>query len=85
MRMVIQCASGVRREALLLALNKNRMRVMIADASDAVEFTLVDGCWVDERGETIEFEALLPMEAIDWPQLCGEVYPRTMAAAARFN
>jgi hypothetical protein len=78
--MLIQRANGCRAEAILLALNKNQMRVMIAGESDAVELTILNGCWVDEYGDTIELEALMPLEGVGWQYLCNELYPRTMAA-----
>ena len=85
MRMMIQRADGVRAEAVLLAFDKNRMRLAIAGTLDTIELRMQCGCWVAEDGQTIEFDALLPMEGIGWQHLCTEVYPRTMAAGITEN
>lgn len=80
MRMAIQRGNGVRAEALLLAVSKSRMRVVIAGTADTVELSMMDGRWIDESGEIIEFEALLPLDGIGWPGLCADLYPRTAVA-----
>ena len=85
MRMIVKRANGVRIEAVLLSFNTNRMRVAIAEMSDTVEFTMQGGHWVDECGELIEFEALLPIEGVGLPKGCAEVFLCTMAVGSLPN
>lgn len=85
MRMMIQRANGTRCEAVLLAFDRTRMRAAVAGSSDIVEFTELDGRWIDESGETINFEALLPIDGIGWSRLCANVFPRTAAVGGIYN
>jgi hypothetical protein len=80
MRMTIRYPSGVRSEAVLLAANRERMRVAIESQRDTVEFHQVDSCWHTEKGIEIEIETLIPIPGTDVSQFCSAVYPRTFAA-----
>jgi hypothetical protein len=59
MRMMIRYQSGLRVEAVLLAANRERMRVAIETQCDTVELHRVDECWYTQRGAAIEIEALI--------------------------
>ena len=50
MRMILRYDNGIRVEAVLLAANRQQMRVVIEDRKDTVEFTAVDGRWFSETG-----------------------------------
>ena len=80
MRMLIQCQNGLRNEAVLLAANSERMRVVIASERDAVELHKVDTCWFTETGAAIEIEALISIEGTDFSHFCSEVHPWTNVA-----
>ena len=80
MRMTIRYQSGLRVEAVLLAANRERMRVAIASQRDTIELHKVDACWYTEQGAEIEIEALIPIAGTDVSCFCAAVYPRTNAA-----
>ena len=44
--------------ALLLAATAGRMRVVVKHLKDTVEFRLVDGQWISNRGCTVEIESI---------------------------
>ena len=64
MRMMIRYQSGLRVEAVLLAANRERMRVAIETQCDTVELHRVDECWYTQRGAAIEIEALIAIPGI---------------------
>src|ERR1035437_8152770 len=64
MRMTIRYQSGLRVEAVLLAANRERMRVAIASQRDTIELHKVDACWYTEQGAEIEIEALIPIAGL---------------------
>jgi hypothetical protein len=80
MRVTIRYQSGLRVEAVLLAANRERMRVAIASQRDTIELHKVDACWYTEQGAEIEIEALIPIAGTDVSCFCAAVYPRTNAA-----
>jgi hypothetical protein len=64
MRMMIRYQSGLRVEAVLLAANRERMRVAIETQRDTIELHRVDECWYTQRGAAIEIEALIAIPGI---------------------
>ena len=84
MRMTIRYQSGLRVEAVLLAANSQRMRVVVESQRDTVELNKVDACWHTEDGAEIEIEALIPIVGTDVSQFCAAVYPRTKTAGHGF-
>ena len=84
MLMTIRYQSGLRVEAVLLAANRERMRLAVASQRDTIELYKADGCWYTEKEDVIELEALIPFAGIDVADFCAEVYPRTIAAGAGF-
>jgi len=81
MRMMIRYQSKLNAEAVLLAGNSKRMRVVIASERDAVVLHKVDTCWYTETGAAIEIEALIPTEGIDFSQFCTAMHPPATASA----
>ena len=73
MYMLIRYFDGRLREAILLSLSGQVMRVAIPGTDDAVEFTLRDGQWVSDENGTIEIEFLGAMADDEWHRLCGTV------------
>jgi hypothetical protein len=71
MRMLIRYQNGLRVEAVVLAVNSERMRVAIGSQSDTVELHMVDGGWRTERGAAIEIEALMAIPGTDLPSFCA--------------
>ena len=80
MLMTIRYQKGLRVEAVLLAANRERMRVSIESERDTIELHKLDSGWFTEGGSAIEIEALIPMAGIDVAGFCTAVYPRTIAA-----
>ena len=84
MRMTIRYQSALRVEAVLLATNRERMRVAVDSQRDTIELHKVDACWHTEDGAEIEIEALIPIVGTDVSQFCAAVYPRTKTAGHGF-
>ena len=84
MLMTIRYEGGMRVEAVLLAANRERMRLAVASQHDTIELYKADGCWYSEKGDVIDLEALIPFAGTDLAGFCAEVYPRTIAAGAGF-
>ena len=78
MLMTIRYQGGMTVEAVLLAANRERMRLAVASQRDTIELYKADGCWYTEKG-VIELEALIPFAGTDLAGFCAEVYPRTNA------
>jgi hypothetical protein len=72
----------MRVEAVLLAANRERMRLAVASQRDTIELHKADRCWYTEKGDEIEFEALIPFAGTDLAGFCAAVYPRTIAVGA---
>ena len=70
MRMLIRYPNGNRVEAVLLAADGERMLIVVESQPDAVELSLVNGCWYTEAGEAIELEALISIPETDWERFC---------------
>jgi hypothetical protein len=70
---------GSRRiDAVVLAANHDRMRIVIPNRRDTVELRLTGNRWTSEEGESVEIEAVV---ACDWT---GESFrqPRYRIAGA---
>ena len=80
MRMTIRFQSGLRVEAVLLAANRERMRVAVDSQPDAIELHKIDAAWYTDDGAEIEIEALISIAGLDASSFCDAVYPRTIAA-----
>jgi hypothetical protein len=85
MLMTIRYEGGMRVEAVLLAANRERMRLALDSQRDTIELYKAEGCWYTENGDVIEVEALIPLAGTDLAGFCAEVYPRTIAAGAGFT
>ena len=81
MLMTIRCQSGLRVEAVVLAANRERMRVAVDSHRDTVELHKVDACWHTEDGTEIEIETLIPITGTD---VAGPVYTLTNTAGHDF-
>ena len=80
MLMTIRYQSGIRVEAVLLAANRDLMRVAIASQRDVIELHRMDACWYTDKGAETEIEALIPIAGTNISQFCAAVYPRTSTA-----
>ena len=83
MLMTIRYQSGLRVEAVVLAVNRERMRVAIDSEPDTVELHMVDACWHTEDGAEIEIEALIPIAGTNVSRFCATVYPLSNCAGQR--
>lgn len=84
MRMTIRYQSGRRAQGVLLAADRERMRVAIDSQRDTVELHQIDSYWYTETGTEIEIESVIPIPGIDVSSFCSAMYPRTFAAGRRF-
>jgi hypothetical protein len=80
MLMTIKYQKGLRVEAVLLAANRERMRIAIDSQPDTIELHKVDADWLTDEGSAIEIEALIPLAGTDVSGFCAAVYPWTNAA-----
>jgi hypothetical protein len=80
MLMTIRYQKGLRVEAVLLAANRERMRVAIESQRDTIELHKLDASWFTEGGAAIEIESLIPMAGTDVSGFCTAEYPRAIAA-----
>jgi hypothetical protein len=80
MLMTIRYKEGLRVEAVLLAADRERMRIAIGSRRDTTELHKVDACWFTEDGAEIEIDALIPLSGSAVSHFCAAVYPQTLAA-----
>ena len=80
MLITIRYQTGIRVEAVVLAANRERMRVAIDSESDTMELHVVDAGWHTEDGAEIEIEALIPIAGIDVSGFCATAHPLTNCA-----
>lgn len=76
MRMIFRYESGIRVEAIVLAIDGSQMRAAIHTADDAAIFVRSGGYWHAENGEIVEIEAAAfdenearPVPAIERPKV----------------
>jgi hypothetical protein len=81
MLMTIRFQRGLRVEAVLLAANRERLRVAIPSQQDTSELHKVDERWYTEKGAEVAIEALIPIPGTEVSRFCTAVYTRTIAAA----
>jgi hypothetical protein len=60
MLMILSDQNTNRTEAILLAADTERMRAIVKDQDDTVEFRLRNGRWVSEAGQEFDIEAIVP-------------------------
>ena len=83
MHMTIRYRSGLTVDAVLLAANRERIRVAIPSKGDTTELNKVDACWLTDDGEEIEIEALIPIDDVEVSKFCTALFPLTLAAGRR--
>ena len=81
MQLVLQYPTGLRVEAVLLAVTRSRMRVALRDRADTVEFRLRDGRWTSDQGEAIELESMIAEGEADWARAASHAAPAHASAA----
>ena len=84
MRMLLRYRNGQMVEGILLAANRDRIRVAVEAQGDTLELNRADGCYYAESGETVEIEALLPIPGTEFPAFCSQVYPLATFAGRTF-
>jgi len=53
--MKVKSREGALQEACILAIRGGMMRVAVQGFDDATEFNLINGDWISEEGQTVEF------------------------------
>ena len=77
MLMTIRYQNGLRVEAVVLAADSEKMRVVIDSQRDTMELRKVDACWYAEDGAEVEIEALIPLDGVE---VLSSAHPLTVTA-----
>ena len=80
MLMTIRYRNGLRVDAVLLAANRDRMRIAIPSRRDTAELHRLEARWFMDDGAEIEIEAFIPLAGTGIFGFCAQLYPRTVAA-----
>lgn len=59
MQMMLLFENGRRVEALLLAADADRMRVVVPGLRDALELRLIEDQWMTEEGDAVDIELMM--------------------------
>ena len=51
--------TGIRVDAILLAVGPDRMRLVANDQDDPIELRLINRCWIADTDNAVEFEAMI--------------------------
>ena len=78
MHTLLSFSDGRRVDALLLSASADRLRVVIPGRGDTVEFRLVEGRWISDRGVPVEIGALLLGDSMSAARFLPQV--RTFSA-----
>jgi hypothetical protein len=63
MQLTLLYSGGCRIDAVVLAANHDRIRIVIPNRRDTVELRLTGNQWTSEEGESVDIEAVV---ACDW-------------------
>jgi hypothetical protein len=83
MKLVIRYSNSCRSEAVLLAADRQTMRIVAAGERDTEELHRHNDCWYMESGEPVEIESVMMIPGMEAAAFCSYVYPRTMTAGQR--
>jgi hypothetical protein len=73
MQIVFTYPTGKRQEGVVLAATPTRLRVAVRTRNETMELRLIDGQWLSDEGDPIEFDAILADESdrmvreLTWP------------------
>jgi hypothetical protein len=81
MHTVLMFSGGRRTDALLLSASPDRLRVAIPGRGDTVEYRMVEGNWVCERGARMEIGALMLVEGMSPSRFVPHHQARTLSAS----
>jgi hypothetical protein len=84
-RIILRYQDGQRIEAVLLAANREQMRVAIDSADDTATFIRSYDCWHGENGEVVEIEALIALEGTEVSPLPAGEAKRAFSAGGTTN
>lgn len=65
MHLILRYQNGVRVQAILLAASRDRMRLVIPNCTETIEFRLKDKTWISGDGEVAEIDAMIADESSD--------------------
>ena len=82
MHLILQSPTNRRIDALLLSATPERMRVMVKNRKDTLEFTLVGSQWISDHGSAVEIEALMTDDPNAVARIWCEPHPRVTGAAS---
>jgi hypothetical protein len=73
--------TGMRVDAIVLAVGRDRMRVVVNDRTDTIELRLKNKRWMTESGDTVELESMIPNDRMDMAGLYYHMHHRGAHAA----
>jgi len=80
MHLTLRYATGLRVDAVVLAANRDGMRIAIPDHADTEELRRIEGEWISEDGDLVELESVTAGDGLDVSGLCSWAVPRVCAA-----
>jgi hypothetical protein len=80
MRTVLIIAGGHPVDALLLSASVDCLRVAIPGRADAVEYRMIEGRWMSERGVRMEIGALMMTDGMSPARFVPQPHARAQAA-----
>jgi hypothetical protein len=79
MHLVIRELNGKRREALVLAVGANRLRVVIAGERETIELRRNFGDWCSDSGAIVQLEAIVADGRADLARFHTDLFPAERA------
>lgn len=80
MHATIRDSQGAVKEGVLLAVSKDKLRLILSSMADTIDLRRVEGAWQFDDGSTAEFEALVDVAGIG--AFCADIFPRTKTAGS---
>jgi hypothetical protein len=80
MEMILLGADGLRTDAVLLAADSDRMRVILRNGKDAIELRREGEQWISDDGRAFEFDAWIAGSCESLETRSGGLMQPTMAA-----
>jgi hypothetical protein len=82
MQVIILYPTGKRMEGLILAVTPERMRLAVRNRNETIELRQIDGQWLTDEGDPVEFDAIVADGAADRvAQLFAALAPKARAAS----
>ena len=67
-------------EAVLLAVDKRRIRVALKGGHDTLELDMNESRWTTATGCSVDLQSIIPIQDGNWAELAGDVFPLVRSA-----